>query len=173
MKHILAITILATIALAAQADERSIPEKVRNAADNIVEKTKEAAHGTKDAIVGAARNAGRVTRVVWFKTTAYLGDDIPVYREGAHATLAGLAGEIAALKTETPAGAPAYFLTRILALDQQHEHLSKRLALLSHDELRERTAGSRYDFDRCVADLEQAIDQAVNGAGMFSKIAGK
>ena len=173
MKRSLAITILATIAFAAQADERTIPENVRNAADNIVERTKEAAHDTKDAIVGTARHVGRVTRVVWFKTTAYLGDDIPVYREGAHATLAGLAGEIAELKAQTPAGAPAYFRTRLLALDQQHEHLAKRLALLSHEELRERSAGSRYDFDRCVADLEQAIDQAVNGAGMFSKIAVK
>ena len=173
MKHILAITILATVAFAAQADEKSIPEKVRNAADNIVEKTKEAAHDTKDAIVGTARRAGRVTRVVWFKTTAYLGDDIPVYRQGAHATLAGLAGEIAELKAQTPAEAPTYFRTRILSLDQQHEHLSKRLALLSHEELRDRTAGSRFDFDRCVADLEQAVDQAMNGAGMFPKLAEK
>lgn len=173
MKHSLAITILATIAFAAQADERTVPEKIRNAADNIVDKTKEAAHDTKDAIVGAAHRVGRVTRVVWFKTTAYLGDDMPVYRQGAHATLAGLAGEIAALKKQTPQGAPAYFLTRLLSLDQQHEHLARSLSLLSHDELKDRSAGARYDFDLCVADLEQAVDQAVNGAGMFLRFAGK
>lgn len=167
MKHILASTLLTTAMLAAsafvaQADERNIPEKIRDAA-----------HGTKDVIVGTARHAGKVTRAAWFKTKAYLGDDMPVYREGAHATLAGLAMEIAALKTQTPTGAPAYFRTRILSLDQQHDYLSKRLALLSHEELRERSAGSRYDFDRCVADLEQAVDQAVNGASMFKMIADK
>ena len=98
---------------------------------------------------------------------------MPVYREGAHATLAGLAMEIAELKRQTPADSPAYFRTRILSLDQQHDYLSKRLALLSHEELRERSAGSRYDFDRCVADLEQAVDQAANGESMFKMIAGK
>ena len=173
MKHSLAITILATIAFAAQADERTTREKVRNAADNIVERTKEAAHDTKDAIVGTARHVGRVTRVVWFKTTAYLGDDMPVYREGASATLASLAREIADLKAQTPVGVPSYFRTRLLALEQQHEYLAKSLAILSHDELRDRSAGARYDFDRCVADLEQSIDQAVNGAEMFSKMAVK
>ena len=173
MKHILTTAILAAIAFAAQADERTLPEKVRNAAGNIVERTKEAAHDTKDVIVGTARHVGRATRVVWLKTTAYLGDDMPVYREGAHATLAGLAMEIADLKAQTPAGAPAYFRTRLLALDQQHEYLAKGLAVLSHDELRDRSAGARYYFDRSVADLEQAIDQAVNGAEMFTKIAVK
>lgn len=173
MKHILTTAILATIAFAAQADERTIPEKVRNAAGNIVEKTKEAAHDTKDVIVGTAHRVGRATRVLWLKTTAYLGDDMPVYQQGAAATLAGLGAEIAELKAQTPAGAPAYFRTRLLALDQQHEHLQKGLAVLSHDELRDRSAGARYYFDRSVADLEQAIDQAVNGAEMFSKIAVK
>ena len=173
MKHILTATILAAAIFSVQAGEKTFPEKVRNAAEKVADKTRDAALDTKDAIVGAARHAGRVTRVVWFKTTAYLGDDMPVYREGAHATLAGLAVEIADLKAQTPAGAPAYFRTRLLALDQQHEYLAKSLALLSHDALRERSAGARYDFDRCVADLEQSIDQAVNGAEMFSKIARK
>ena len=167
MKHILATTFLTTAMLAAtafvaQADDRNIPEKIRDAA-----------HETKAVIVGTAHHAGKVTRAAWFKTKAYLGDDMPVYREGAHATLAGLAMEIAELKKQTPTGAPSYFRTRILSLDQQHDYLSKRLALLSHEELRDRSAGSRYDFDRCVADLEQAVDQAVNGAGMFKLIAEK
>ena len=173
MKNILTITILAATSLAAQADERTIPEKARHAAGAVVEKTREIARDTKDVIVGSARRAGRATRAAWFKTKAYLSDDMPVYREGAHATLAGLAAEIADLKAETPVGAPAYFRTRLLALDQQHEYLAKSLSLLSHDELRDRSAGARYDFDRCVADLEQSIDQAVNGAEMFSKIARK
>ena len=167
MKHILATTfltaaMLVATAFVAQADDRNIPEKIRDAA-----------HETKAVIVGTANHAGKVTRAAWFKTKAYLGEDMPVYREGAHATLAGLAMEIAELKRQTPADSPAYFRTRILSLDQQHDYLSKRLALLSHEELRERSAGSRYDFDRCVADLEQAVDQAANGASMFKMIAGK
>ena len=96
---------------------------------------------------------------------------MPVYREGAEATLAGLGVEIAELRARTPSAAPAYFRTRLLALKEQHEHLAMRLGLLSREELRNRLAGARYDFDRCVVDLEQAIDQALDGADMLSKMA--
>ena len=171
MKHILTTAFLTAFACIAQADDRSIPKKARDTKDTVVEKTKEAAHDTKDAIVGAARHAGRATRVVWGKTKAYLSDDVPTYREGAHATLAGLAREIADVKAQTPSAAPAYFRTRLLALDEQHKHLAKRLALLSPEQLKDRSSGPRYDFDQCLADLEQAIDQAEAGIGVLSKIA--
>jgi hypothetical protein len=162
MKHITAITILAATLLAAQADERTIPEKARDAARD-----------TKDAIVGAAHSVGRAARTGWHKTKEFFSDDAPVYRKGAVATLAALAREIDDLKAQTPAEVPAYFRTRLLALDQQHEYLAKNLAVLSPDELRDRSAGGRYAFDRCVADLEESIDLAVNGAEMFSKIVRK
>ena len=170
MKHILTTAFLTAFACIAQADDRSIPKKARDTKDTVVEKTKEAAHDTKDAIVGAARHAGRATRVVWGKTKAYLSDDVPTYREGAHATLAGLAREIADVKARTPSAAPTYFHTRLLALDQQHAHLAMRLAELSREELRVRSSGPHQDFDQCLGDLEQAIDQAENGANLLSKI---
>lgn len=170
MNRILTTTFLAATIFAAQADDRTIPEKVRNAAGNVAEKTREVARDTKDAIVGTARRVGRDTRAAWFKTKAYLSDEMPVYREGAEATLAGLGVEIAELRARTPSAAPAYFRTRLQSLKEQHEHLAMRLGLLTREELRERSSGPRHDFDRCVADLEQALDQAGDGAELLSKI---
>ena len=65
--------------------------------------------------------------------------------------------------------APAYFRTRIQSLDEQHEDLTTRLALLSPAQLKDRSSGPRYEFDQCVGDLEQAIDQANDGLGTLSK----
>ena len=168
MKHILTTTILVATAIVAQADDRSIPEKARDTAGAVVEKTREVARDTKDVVVGAAHHAGQATRAAWAKTKAYVSDDVPVYHEGAKATLAGLASEIAEVKAQTPVAAPAYFRTRLLALDEQHEHLAKHLALLSPEQLKDRSSGPRHEFDRCVGDLEQAIDQAQNGVGTLS-----
>ncbi len=165
MKHILTTTILVATAFVAQANEKSITEKARDTAGAVVGKTREVARDTKDLVVGAARHAGRATREAWGKTKAYVSDDMPVYHGGANATLASLAREIAGLKAQTPNSAPAYFRTRLLALDEQHEHLAKRLALLSPEQFKDRASGPRYDFDQCVGDLEQAIDQANDGAG--------
>ena len=156
-------TILATVLLAAtafpvRADERTASQK-----------TRDAAHDTKDAIVDAAHGVGRAARIGWHKTKAFFSDDLPAYHDGAHATLAALAKEIFAVKARTPERAPAYFHTRLLALEQQHEYLSRHVSMVTRDHLRDRTTGARYDFDRGVADLEQAIDQAENGADLFGK----
>jgi hypothetical protein len=163
MKHhthttaaILTTVLLATTAFTVRADER-----------NISEKTRDAARDTKNAIVNAAHDAGRAARIGWHKTKEFLSDDLPLYHQGAQATLATLGREIFAVKARTPESAPAYFRTRLLALDQQHEHLAKHVGLVTSDGVRERGFGPRHDFDRCVADLESAIDQAANGADMF------
>ena len=169
MKHIFTTTIVVATAFVAQADDRTITEKARETANAVVEKTKEVARDTKDVVVGAAHSAERATRAAWGKTKAYVSDDMPAYREGANATLAGLAKEIAEVKAQTPKAVPAYFRTRVLALDEQYEDLSKRLARLSPEQIKDRSSGPRYDFDRCVGDLEQAIDQAKDGAGTLSK----
>lgn len=182
MKHILTTTILAATALFAQADDRSIPEKVRDAADAFVDKTKEVARDTKDVIVGAAhdtkeataravRRANRATRAAWVKSKAYLSDEMPTYSEGASATLTSLAREIAETKAMTPSPTPIYFRTRLVSLDEQHELLTRLLSLLSAEQLKDRTAGPRHDFDECVADLEAAIDQAKDGADSLTKFA--
>ena len=170
MKHILTTAILAATAFAVQADEKSIPEKARDAAGTVVEKTKEVARDTKDAVVGAAHHAGKATRSAWARTKAYVSDDMPVYREGANTTLAGLAREIAEVKAQTPKAAPTYFHTRLLALDEQHDYIAKRLAQFSPEQIKDRTSGPRYDFDQSVGDLEHAIDQAQEGVETISKI---
>ena len=171
MKYILTTTILAASAIFAQADERTIPEKARDTAGSVVDKTKEVARETKDAVVGAARHAGQATRSAWVKTKAYLSDDLPTYHEGANATLASLAREITEVEAQTPAMAPTYFHTRLKALNEQHDYLVKHLARLSPENVKERNSGMRHDFDRCLADLEEAIDQAQDGAKSLAKIA--
>ena len=171
MKHLLATTILAAAACIAQAEDKSIPEKARETAGTVVEKTKEVARDTKDAVVGTARKAGKATRAAWAKTKAYFSEEAPVYRTGANVTLTELAKEIAEVQAQTPRAAPAYFHTRLRALDEQHEYLVKCLPLLTPEQLKDRSSGPRHDFDRCVGDLEQAIDQANDGARSLAKTA--
>jgi hypothetical protein len=173
MKHFLTITILAATALVARADDKPTPEKATDPGASIADKTKEIAHEAKDAIVDAARHADTAVRAAWSKTVAYWSDDIPAYRQGASATLAGLAKETADLKEQTPETVPAYFRTRLKALDEQQEHLTKTLASLSPEDLKNRASGPRYEFDQGVGDLEKAINQAEDGASAFSKAKAK
>jgi hypothetical protein len=173
MKHILTTIILAASAFVAQADDKSLTEKARDTAGTVVLKTKEVAREAKDFVVDATRDAGRATRECWNKTKAYVSDEMPVYREGANETLVGLAKEIAAVKTLSPGAEPVYFRTRLQALDEQHEYLTRRLAVLSPEQLKDRSSGPRYDFDQGVGDLEQAIDQAKDGVRIVSKNAQK
>jgi hypothetical protein len=173
MKHILTTTVLAAFAFVAQADDKSLTEKARDAADTVVEKTKEVARDTKDFVVNASRDARRAARECWNKTKAYVSDEPPVYREGANATLASLAKEIAEVKAQTPGAEPVYFRTRLQALHEQHEYLTSRLAVLSPEQLKDRSSGPRYDFDQGVGDLEQAIDQAKDGVRIVAKNAPK
>jgi hypothetical protein len=147
MKYSLTTTILssavfAATALAAREDGPTFTEKARD----------------------AAHDAGRATRIGWSKTKAFFSDEMPVYHEGAQATLAALAKKIDGMKAGA-VSAPAYFRTRLLALEEQQEYLAARLALLKHVELRDRTSGPRHEFDRCLADLERAVDHAESGAG--------
>jgi hypothetical protein len=159
MKRILTISILTVMTLAARGDDKTTTEKARDTAAVVVDKAKE-----------AFAAAGTATRTAWAKTTAYLSTEMDVYREGGNKTLADLAAEITAVKAQTPPNAPAYFRTRLQALDEQHEYLAKRLALMSPEHLKDRSSGPRHDFDQCVGDLEQAIDQAKDDAGRVGKM---
>ncbi|MEQ1861506.1 MAG: hypothetical protein ABMA13_16415 [Chthoniobacteraceae bacterium] len=173
MKHILTTTILVATAFGSQANEKSITEKARHTAGAVVEKTKDLASDTKDAVVGAARRAGKAVRTGWRESKAYVSDETPVYHEGANTILASLGREIAGVKEQTPRGAPVYFRTRLQALDEQHAHLVGLLAGLSPEQLKVRSSGPRYEFDQCVGDLEDAIDQAKDGITTFPTIAAK
>lgn len=160
MKQILTTAILtAMIVTAAHADDKSVTEKAGDTANAVVAKAKD-----------AFGEADRATRTAWAKTTAYLSNEMNVYREGGNKTLADLAAEIAEVKARTPRNAPAYFRTRLLALDEQREFLAKRLALLSPEHLKDRSSGPRRDFDQCVGDLEQAIDQAKEDTAKVAKM---
>jgi hypothetical protein len=159
MKHILTTAILTAMVVVAQADDGSATEKAGDTANAVVAKAKE-----------ALVEADRATRTAWAKTTAYLSNEVDVYREGGNKTLADLATEITKVKAQTPSDAPAYFRTRLLALDEQREYLAKRLALLSPEHLKDRSSGPRHDFDQCVGDLEQAIDRAKEDAVKVAKM---
>ncbi len=168
MKTIITIAALATTAFLANAEEKSIPEKIRDKAEAVVEKTKEIAGDTKDAIKRTARKTDRAARATWNTMKERVSDDMPTYRGAATVTLGDLAREIAAVKAQTPASAPLYFRTRIQSLDEQLELLTNRLSGLSLEHFQTRTTGPRIDFDHCVADLEQAIDQAENGTAVLN-----
>lgn len=173
MKKIIILAILST-SLFANAGERNILDKVRDKTEAVVDKTidktkevirdtKEVARDTKDSIKRTTRRAERPVRPGWCTTKECMGENLPVYREAATVSLADLGREIAAVKAQTPAGAPAYFRTRVQSLDEQLALLTDRLSVLSAEQFQVRTTGPRIDFDQCVADLEQAIIQAENG----------
>jgi hypothetical protein len=162
MKHRLSTTILTTTILAASllfthADDRAATEKA-----------KEASADAKEEILDAPHNAGRATRTGWCKTKAFSSEDISVYHEGARTTLAALAREIGGMRAGATS-APAYFRTRLLALDEQHGILTQLLAQLSREEIKERSSMQRRDFDLCLGDLERAVDQAESGADAWPR----
>lgn len=168
MKNIITLAIITTTSFFAQAGEKSIPEKIRDKAEAVVEKTKEITQDTKDAVKRTARKTDRAVRAAWRTTKESLSNDMPTYRKAATATLADLAREIADVKLQTPANAPLYFRTRVQSLEEQLELLNNRLSTLSLEQFQTRTTGPRIDFDECVADLEQAISQAENGTAVLN-----
>lgn len=167
MKHILTATILIATAFTLHADDKSIAQKTHDAAETIADKTTEMVREAKGVVFNTSHRAERAARAAWNKTKAYVSDETPVYRTGANEGLAGLGREIAEVKAQTPSDAPTYFNTRLLALDQEREHLAKTLALMTPKEIQNRTSRARLEYDRCVTDLESAIDQAQEGVEML------
>ena len=109
-------------------------------------------------------------RTAWANTAAFVSKEIAVYRAGGTQTLADLATGIIETKARTPSNAPADIQLRLLALHKQRESLVQRLALLSPEDLKDRSSGPCKDFDQCMRDLEQAIDQANEDAGRVVKV---
>ena len=168
MKNIIAIAALTATAFLANADDKTVADKVRDKAEAVVERTKEITQDTKDSIKRTVRKADRAVRAEWCKTKECLSDDMPIYRGAATSTISDLGREIAAVKLQTPITAPVYFRTRLQSLDEQLALLTDRLSVLSLEQFQVRTTGPRIDFDRCVADLEEAISQAQNGTAVLN-----
>ncbi len=110
-------------------------------------------------------------RDLWTKSKGYLSEDLPTYKAGAQQTLTDLGKEIDTVTTKAGATPPLYFQTRLQSLKQQHEHLGMKLAELDGAAVKTRMSGPRYAFDRCVASLEAAIDQADDEADVLAKVA--
>ena len=110
-------------------------------------------------------------RALWIKSRGYLSEEPIVYRLGAEQHLAAVGLEIVQVKIDAGIEAPAYFRTRVLALEQQHAYLTVQLPKLTPEQIGNRMSGERFAFDQCMEALEEAIDQAGHEAGKLTKIA--
>jgi len=171
MKNILSITILAVTAALAVADDKPLAIRLENLSGNIVEKTREIVHATRDAAVDTTKRADIGARAMWIKSDGYLSEDPTIYRLGAEQHLAGLGEEIALVKMDAGIEPPSYFRTRVLALEQQHAYLTVQLPRLTPEQIKARMSGGRFAFDQCIETLEEALDQAQREARRFVKIA--
>ena len=110
------------------------------------------------------------TRRFWVKAKGYLSEDKATFTEDAQQTLADLGKEIDKVADKVTVTAPPCFLTRLLSLRQQHQHLSFKLQELTAEAIKTRLSGPRYAFDKCVASLEAAIEQADDEADVLARI---
>ena len=171
MKNILTIIILAVATALAMADDTPLIRTQKDPSGDIIDKTKEIARDAKDAVVDTTKRIGTTARAMWIKSRGYMSEDPTVYRMGAEQKLTELGEEIAMVKVNAGMEQPAYFRTRVLALDQQHAYLTAQLPKLTPEEIKIRVAGGRFAFDQCVEALEEAIDQAEHEARRLTKIA--
>ena len=117
-----------------------------------------------------AETISEKARNLWVKSKGYLSEDPVTFREGAQQTLTDLGKEIDAVAAKAGTVLPEYFQTRVQALRQQHEALAKKIAELNGEVIKTRLSGPRYAFDRSVASLENAIDQADDEAETLAKV---
>ncbi len=110
-------------------------------------------------------------RALWIKSRAYQSEDPFVYRLGAEQKLSEFRGEIASVKEDAGLESPAYFRTRVVALEQHHAYLAGQLARLTPNQIAERMTGARFAFDQCIEALEEAIDQARNEVRKLTMLA--
>ena len=171
MKNIIPIIILTVAAALATAEDKLLANRLDVLPPNVAEKGKEITPGTKNAAVEPDQERGISGRALWIKHRGYLSEEPIVYRLGAEQHLATLGLEIAQLKNDAGIEPPAYFKTRMLALEQQHAFLTVQLPKLTPEEIRNRMSGGRFAFDQCMGTLEEAIDQAGREAGKLPKLA--
>jgi hypothetical protein len=167
MKNLLVISVAAAAAALALADENRSKEPPAT----LIEKTTEIVRERKEPVSDTTKRVGTLTREMWFKSHAYQSEDPTIYRVGAEQKLTELAQEIAAVKTDAGVEPPAYFRTRVLALEQQHAYLTAQLPKLTPEEIKARMSGNRLAFDQCIEALEEAIDQAAHEARKLVKVA--
>lgn len=154
-----ALTLPLVTALPAAAQET---ERLKDRAADAAESVKATAEKAADVVAEKSRAA-------WAKTKALFSDDPETYRKGADQKLAELREEIAALRARTAGVASrAYFKTRLMALDEQHQYAAKQLATLPPDEVKKGREGSRKDVDVTLERLEEHLDIAQREARDFT-----
>lgn len=171
MKNIVTIIILTVTAALATADDKLLANRLEVLPPNVIEKAREITPGTRNAAVDPAQGFGISGRALWIKSLGYLSEEPIVYRSGAEQQLAALGLEIARVKNDAGIEPPAYFRTRVLALEQQHAYLTAQLPKLTPEQIRNRMFGGRFAFDQCMGALEEAMDQAGHEAGKLTQIA--
>lgn len=110
------------------------------------------------------------TRRFWVKNKGFLSENKIEFTESAQQMLTDFGKEIDKVAGKVMVAAPVYFLTRLQALRQQHQHLSLKLQELTGEAIKTRMSGPRFDFERCVASLEAAIEQADEEADVLAKM---
>ena len=173
MKTIAKIIILIATAALATAEDKLLLSRLEILPRNVAEKGREITPGTRSPAADLAPQPGISGRALWIRSLGYLSEEPFVYRLGAEQHLATLGLEIAQVKNDAGIGAPAYFRTRVLAIEQQHAYLTVQLPKLTSEQIRNRLSGGRLAFDQCIGALEEAIDQAAREAGKLTKLAFK
>ncbi len=118
------------------------------------------------------RVAARKAREGWKKTKGYLSEDPLKHRTGAAQRMDELSREIADVKarsTETTVGRRPHFLTRLLALTQQHDHVCGELAKLSNLKSQSGYGAARKASTKAwIFSNERSISPRTNCAAMDS-----
>ena len=170
MKNIVNIIIFTAAAAFAIAEDKPLV-RLDVLPRNVAEKGREITPGSRNAAEELAPGPGVSGRMLWIKSRGYLSEEPIIFRLGAEQHLAGLGLEIAQVKRDAGTESPAYFRTRVLALEQQHAYLTVQLPKLTPEQIKDRMSGARLAFDQSMEALEEAIDQAGREAGKLTKIA--
>jgi hypothetical protein len=153
MKAQYLLALIAVTGIAVADDEK------RPATERLKEKTASAVETTKDTAKRAVDAVAERTRDAWSKTKAFFSDDPAVYKDGATKRLNEIAAELEELKSSS-AEAPAYFRTRLKALEQHHAHAVEQLAALGAADLKREKGSKRSQLDKTIERLDDQLDVA-------------
>jgi len=172
MKNIIPIIILTLTAALATAEDKLVPARLEVLAPNVAEK----GEGDRPRHQKCRRGAGsgsRHLRPCPLDQEPGLSQRRPPssFAWAREQQLAALGLEIVQVKNDAGIEPPAYFRTRMLALEQQHAFLTVQLPKLTPEEIRNRMSGKRLLSINAMGALEEAIDQAGREAGKLTKLA--
>jgi len=149
MKRTLLFAALLALPTLGMADDKTLPERVSDAAASVEHGTKAAA----ETVVNATRNA-------WNSTKAYVSPDPAEFREGAERKIKELADDIDQLKSESkgPVASREYFGTRVKSLREQLAFARGELRKMLAD--KKDFPDARKRMNNTLDGLESAVGEA-------------